>query len=251
MRYVMQELAGLSSFAARPGCEELTADLVDGVLAEAAKFAREVLDPLNRSGDRQGARLTDKGVSAPEGFAEAYGRFIAAGWNSLKGQPGFGGQGLPQLVGIAVHEMWVSANMAFALAPMLTSGVLEALERHATSALRELYLPRLTRGEWTGTMNLTEPQAGSDLSAIRTRANPAGDHYLIHGTKIFITWGEHDMAENIVHLVLARTPDAPEGVKGISLFVVPRRLVRPDGTLGERNDVRCISIEHKLDALEA
>ena len=229
-----------------PACAEVTGDVVDAVLDEAGKFAAEVLDPLNRGGDEQGARFADGKVTPPQGFKEAYEQFIAAGWNSLSGSTEFGGQGLPHVVAMPVQEMWNSANMAFCLCPMLTSGVLEALTLRGTPEQQKRYLPRLTSGEWSGTMNLTEPQAGSDLSAVRTRAMPQGDHYLIHGTKIFITWGEHDMSQNIVHLVLARTPDAPEGVKGISLFIVPKFLVNPDGSLGERNDIKCVSIEHKL-----
>ncbi|MBX9812367.1 MAG: acyl-CoA dehydrogenase [Burkholderiales bacterium] len=246
MQFAIKELVGLDEVAALPGCGEVSAGLVDAVLAEAAKFAQEVLDPLNRSGDRQGARLADGKVIVPDGFDKAYRQFIEAGWNGLSGQPEFGGQGLPHIVAMPVQEMWNSANMAFCLCPMLTSGVLEALHVHGTPQQQKTYLPRLTAGEWAGTMNLTEPQAGSDLSAVRTRAVPEGDHYRIHGTKIFITWGEHDMAENIIHLVLARTPGAPEGVKGISLFIVPKFLVNADGSLGERNDVRCVSLEHKL-----
>jgi alkylation response protein AidB-like acyl-CoA dehydrogenase len=168
--------------------------------------------------------------------------FIDAGWNGLAGAPEFGGQGLPHLIATAVNEIWKSANLAFCLCPMLTAGVLEALKVHASPEQKKTWVPKLTSGVWSGTMNLTEPQAGSDLSAVRTRAVPEGDHYRIQGTKIFITWGEHDMTENIVHLVLARTPDAPEGVKGISLFIVPKFLLKPDGTPGERNDVRCVSI---------
>ena len=246
MQFAIKELGGLDEVAALRGCEEVNAELVDAVLGEAAKFAQEVLDPLNRSGDQQGAQLKDGKVAAPDGFAEAYQQFVAAGWNGLSGQTEFGGQGLPHIVAMAVQEMWNSANMAFCLAPMLTSGVLEALRIHGTPEQQQKYLPKLTTGEWTGTMNLTEPQAGSDLSAVRARAVPEGDHYRIQGTKIFITWGEHDMAQNIVHLVLARTPDAPEGVKGISLFIVPKFLVSADGSLGEMNDIRCVSIEHKL-----
>ena len=243
---MIKELVGLADITAMPACAEVTGDVVDAVLDEAGKFAAEVLDPLNRGGDEQGARFADGKVTPPQGFKEAYEQFIAAGWNGLSGLTEFGGQGLPHVVAMPVQEMWNSANMAFCLCPMLTSGVLEALTLRGTPEQQKRYLPRLTSGEWTGTMNLTEPQAGSDLSAVRTRAVPEGDHYLIHGTKIFITWGEHDMAENIIHLVLARTPDAPEGVKGISLFIVPKFLVNADGSLGARNDVKCVSIEHKL-----
>jgi 3-(methylthio)propanoyl-CoA dehydrogenase len=246
MQFVISELAGLEDVAALPGCGEVSADVVDAVLGEAAKFAQEVLDPLNRSGDRQGARFMDGKVVAPDGFAQAYRQFVAAGWNGLSGPAAFEGQGLPHLIAMPVQEMWNSANMAFCLCPMLTSGVVQALAHHASPAQQRAYLPRLVTGEWTGTMNLTEPQAGSDLSAVRASAVPESDHYRIRGTKIFITWGEHDMAQNIVHLVLARTPGAPEGVKGISLFIVPKFLVNADGSLGERNDIRCVSIEHKL-----
>ena len=246
MQFVIKELVGLDQISAMPECAEVTAELVDAVLAEASKFATEVLDPLNRSGDQEGVSLVDGKVIVPRGFSEAYRQFVAGGWNGLAGETGFGGQGLPHVVAMPVQEMWNSANMAFCLCPMLTSGVLEALRLRGTAAQKQLFLPKLTSGEWSGTMNLTEPQAGSDLSAVRARAVPEGDHYRIHGTKIFITWGEHDMAENIIHLVLARTPDAPEGVKGISLFIVPKVLVNADGSLGERNDVKCVSLEHKL-----
>ncbi len=246
MRFVIKELIGIDDIAALPGCGEASADVVDAVLDEAAKFAQEVLDPLNVIGDKQGARLVDGKVVAPDGFAGAYRQFAEAGWNGLAGRPEYGGQGLPQIVAMPLQEIWSSANMAFCLCPMLTSGVFEALHVHGSPDLQKTYLPALTSGTWTGTMNLTEPQAGSDLSAVRTRAEPEGDHYRIHGTKIFITWGEHDMVENIIHLVLARTPGAPEGVKGISLFVVPKFLVKTDGSLGERNDIKCVSIEHKL-----
>jgi len=246
MQFVIEELVGLADITAMPACSEVTPDVIEAVLGEAAKFAAEVLDPLNRSGDVQGAQLTDGKVTPPRGFAEAYQQFTAAGWNSLAGQTEFGGQGLPHVVAMPVQEMWNSANMAFCLCPMLTSGVLEALTIRGSPAQQKMFMPKLISGEWTGTMNLTESQAGSDLSAVRTRAVPEGDHYRIHGTKIFITWGEHDMSRNIIHLVLARTPDAPEGVKGISLFIVPKFLVNADGSLGARNDVKCVSIEHKM-----
>ncbi len=246
MQFVIKDLVGLADITAMPDCAEVTPDLVDAVLEEAGKFAAGVLDPLNRGGDQQGAKLADSKVTSSPGFKEAYRQFIEGGWNGLSGETAFGGQGLPHVVSMPVQEMWNSANMAFCLCPMLTSGVLAALELKGSPVQKEKYLHKLTAGEWTGTMNLTEPQAGSDLSAVRTRADPEGDHYRLHGTKIFITWGEHDMAENIIHLVLARTPTAPEGVKGISLFIVPKFLVNDDGTLGERNDVKCVSIEHKM-----
>jgi len=246
MRFVITELAGLGEVSALPGCEEASAEVVEQVLAEAARFAHEVLEPLNREGDKQGAKLANGRVTSPKGFKEAYRQFIEAGWNGLSGQTQYGGQGLPHLIGMPVQEMWNSACMSFCLAPMLTSGVLEALRIHGSPGQQRAYLSKLTSGEWCGTMNLTEPQAGSDLSAVRARAVREGDHYRIQGTKIFITWGEHDMAENIVHLVLARTPDAPEGVKGISLFIVPKFLPRADGSPGEPNDIKCVSIEGKL-----
>jgi alkylation response protein AidB-like acyl-CoA dehydrogenase len=246
MQFVIKDLVGLDQISAMPECAEVSAELVDAVLEEASKFAAEVLDPLNRSGDQEGVRLAGGNVSVPQGFKQAYEHFVAGGWNGLSGQAEFGGQGLPHVVAMPVQEMWNSANMAFCLCPMLTSGVLEALRLCGTPEQKKIFLPKLTAGEWCGTMNLTEPQAGSDLSAVRTRAVPEGDHYRIRGTKIFITWGEHDLTQNIIHLVLARTPDAPEGVKGISLFIVPKFLVNPDGSIGERNDVKCVSIERKL-----
>ena len=246
MQFAIAEFAGLEGVAALPGCGEVNAELVEAVLTEAGRFAQGVLDPLNRSGDQQGAQWRDGVVTAPAGFGEAYAQFAAAGWNGLAAATEFGGQGLPHSIAMPLQEMWNSANMAFCLCPMLTTGVQEALTHHGSAALLKTYMPRLVSGEWTGTMNLTEPQAGSDLSAIRTHAVPEGDHYRIRGTKIFITWGEHDMAANIVHLVLARLPDAPAGVKGISMFVVPKFTVNADGSPGQRNDIRCVSIEHKL-----
>jgi 3-(methylsulfanyl)propanoyl-CoA dehydrogenase len=246
MQFVMRELAGLEQLAALPGYEESTPELADAVLQEAAKLASEVLSPLNKTGDERGASLTADGVVAAEGFGAAYRQFVENGWNGLAGDPEYGGQGLPGLIAAATVEMWNSANMAFALCPLLTAGATEALKQHAARELKARYLPKLVSGEWTGTMNLTEPQAGSDLSAVRTKAVPEADHYRVYGQKIFITWGDHDMTDNVVHLVLARTPNAPEGVRGISLFLVPKVLVNPDGSLGERNDVRCVSIEHKL-----
>ncbi|MGE0486920.1 MAG: acyl-CoA dehydrogenase [Gammaproteobacteria bacterium] len=246
MQFVIGEMIGYERLAPLAGCEEVNAELVDAVLEEAAKFAAGVLAPINRVGDTEGCRLEGDVVHTPSGWREAYSAFIEAGWSSLAMNPEFGGQGLPKLVATAVAEMWDSANMAFGLCPLLTNGAIEAIEQHGDDTLRERYLARLVAGEWTGTMNLTEPQAGSDLSAVRTRAEPNGDHYLISGQKIFITYGEHDLTENIVHLVLARLPDAPEGTRGISLFVVPKFLVNEDGSLGARNDLRCVSIEHKI-----
>ena len=246
MQFVVKELVGLEQISALPGCEEATPDLVDAVIEEAGKFATGVLDPLNWPGDQHGAVLNDHVVTPAPGFAEAYSQFCEAGWGALANEPQWGGQGLPHLVSTLTSEMWNAACMSFALCPMLTTGAVQAIKRHGTSEQKAMYLPNLVSGKWSGTMNLTEPQAGSDLSAVRSRAVPEGDHYRISGTKIFISWGEHTMAENIVHLVLARTPDAPEGVKGISLFIVPKFLVNDDGSLGDRNDVKCVSIEHKL-----
>jgi alkylation response protein AidB-like acyl-CoA dehydrogenase len=248
MTFVMNELAGLSQVASLPGFEDATPDTVAAILAEAAKFATDVLDPLNQSGDREGAvRLPDGSVRTPKGFKDAYLRFVANGWNGLTKNPEYGGQGLPQLVSTPIEEMWHSANMAFDLCPLLTQGAIEAIELAGSDYLKATFLPKMVSGEWTGTMNLTEAQAGSDLAAVRTRAEPQDDGtYKLFGQKIFITYGEHDYTDNIVHLVLARLPDAPPGVKGISLFVVPKWLVNADGSLGERNDVLCVSIEHKL-----
>jgi 3-(methylthio)propanoyl-CoA dehydrogenase len=246
MRFVMTELAGLGELSSLPGFEEVSPELAEAVLDEAAKLATEVLAPLNRSGDEQGAQLSKGGVVAADGFAKAYGQFAEGGWSGLSGDPEFGGQGLPELLHAATVEMWNSSNMAFALCPLLTAGATEALRQHGSEELKRCYLPKLISGEWTGTMNLTEPQAGSDLAAVRTKAVPEGDHYRLYGQKIFITWGDHDMTDNVTHLVLARTPDAPEGVRGISLFVVPKFLVNADGSSGQRNDAHCVSLEHKL-----
>jgi len=246
MRFVIKELAGLDTVTSLPGCEEVTPDLVDAVLDEAGKFATGVLSPLNVPGDHIGCKLDDGVVTTPPGFKAAYKQFQEAGWPGLGGDIEFGGQGLPHLVSGLVSEIWNGANMSFCLCPMLTTGVVNAVLRHGSEQQKKTYLEKLVSGAWTGTMNLTEPQAGSDLSAVRARAVPEDDHYRVHGTKIFITYGEHDFADNIIHLVLARTPNAPEGVKGISLFVVPKYLVNADGSRGARNDVKCVSIEHKL-----
>ncbi|MDS4040338.1 MAG: acyl-CoA dehydrogenase family protein, partial [Candidatus Competibacter sp.] len=248
MQFVINELAGLSEVAALPvfAAQDIGPELVEAVLEEAAKLASEVLAPLNHVGDVQGARLSPEGVIPVDGFTEAYRKFIEGGWNGVGCHAKFGGQGLPELINTATQEMWNSANMSFALCPLLNAGAIEAISRAGSEEQQALYLPKMVSGEWTGTMNLTESQAGSDLSAVRTRAVPHGDHYRIFGQKIFITWGEHNMTENTIHLVLARTPDAPEGVKGISLFIVPKFLVNPDGSLGARNDVHAVSIEHKL-----
>jgi acyl-CoA dehydrogenase len=248
MQFVINELAGLPEVAALPAFagQDVGPELVEAVLEEAAKLAAEVLAPLNKTGDVQGAKIGPGGVILADGFAEAYRSFIEGGWNGISAPAAHGGQGLPELFNTATQEMWNSANMSFALCPMLNAGAIEAISRAGSEPQRALYLPKMVSGEWTGTMNLTESQAGSDLSAVRARAVPEGDHYRIFGQKIFITWGEHDMTPNTIHLVLARTPNAPEGVKGISLFIVPKFLVNPDGSLGARNDVHAVSVEHKL-----
>ena len=222
------------------------AETVAAVLEGAGAFASEVLAPLNRSGDVHGARYENGKVTAAPGFADAYRQFAEGGWNSLAADPAFGGQGLPKALEIAVFEIIQAANLSFGLCPMLTQGAIDAIEKVGSEKQKQRYLPKLISGEWTGTMNLTEPQAGSDLGAIATRAAPDGDGFRITGEKIFITWGDHDMADNIVHLVLARLPEAPPGSRGLSLFICPKRLVAADGGLGEPNAVRPGSIEHKL-----
>jgi alkylation response protein AidB-like acyl-CoA dehydrogenase len=246
MRFALDELAGLPQIALLPGCEQASADLVDAVLEEAAKLARDVLAPLNDVGDRERARLENGVVRTPSGFKEAYRRYAEGGWNAVPFEPAHGGQGLPVALSTAILEMWNSANMGFALCPLLNIGAVELLQAHGSDAQKDTYLGKMVSGEWTGTMNLTEPQAGSDVGALRTRAVKDGDHFRIAGQKIFITYGDHDFTENIVHMVLARLPDAPAGTRGISLFLVPKFLVNPDGSLGARNDIRTVSLEHKL-----
>jgi alkylation response protein AidB-like acyl-CoA dehydrogenase len=246
MGFVVKELLELSTVTRLPSFGELGEDLFDAILEESARFSREVLDPLNRVGDREGARLQDGQVITSPGFKDAYQRFVEVGWNGLTASPEHGGQGLPNLLAAPLEEMWHAANMAFTLCPLLTRGAIEAIHFAGSEDLRRRFLPPMVTGQWAGTMNLTEPQAGSDLAALRTRAVPEGDHYRITGQKIFITYGEQDFTENIVHLVLARIPGAPEGVKGISLFLVPKFLLNEDGTPGLRNDVRAVSLEHKL-----
>jgi alkylation response protein AidB-like acyl-CoA dehydrogenase len=246
MRFVLEEIAGLPAIAALPGYESGDPETVAAILEHAAGLAREVLAPLNDAGDREGARLDNGVVRTPAGFREAYSEFVAGGWNGLSAPEESGGQGLPLVVGAAASEMWNAANLAFALCPLLTTGAVHALERHGSPALKAAYLPKLVSGEWTGTMNLTEPQAGSDVGALKTRAVKDGDRYRIAGQKIFITYGDHDLADNIIHLVLARTPGSPAGTRGISLFLVPKFLPDENGRPGRRNDVRCVSLEHKL-----
>jgi alkylation response protein AidB-like acyl-CoA dehydrogenase len=246
MRFALREVAGLSGVAALPGYEHATDDTIDAVLEEAGKLAGNGLAPLNREGDKVGARLENGVVRTAPGFAAIYKEFVEGGWNSLPFDPEFGGQGMPWLLATAVQEMWQAANMGFGLVLLLNQGAIDAIHHHGSDEQKATYLPRMISGEWTGTMNLTEPQAGSDLGQLKSRAVRNGDHYLVSGQKIFITYGEHDMAENIVHLVLARTPDAPAGVRGISLFIVPKYLPDAEGKPGRRNDLRCVSLEHKL-----
>jgi alkylation response protein AidB-like acyl-CoA dehydrogenase len=246
LQFVLHDLIGDGELQSCRDLGDYSADLADSVLAEADRFAQSILDPLYRTGDRDGAKWTPQGVVTPPGFKEAYAQFVEGGWPSLAHSLEFGGQGMPHVLASAVEEIWTSANCAFKLCPMLTHSAIEALEQVGTPAQQQTYLPKLISGEWSGTMNLTEPQAGSDLAQVRTRAVPAGDHFKLFGQKIFITYGEHDFTSNIVHLVLARIDGAPGGVKGISLFLVPKFLPRKDGSPGERNDVSCLSIEHKL-----
>ncbi|MGZ3497421.1 MAG: acyl-CoA dehydrogenase [Vulcanimicrobiaceae bacterium] len=245
MQFVLRELAGVDDVAKLPGFED-TNDVLESILEEAGSFASGVLDPLNRTADKEGCTWRDGEVTTPTGFKNAYKQFADAGWIGLPVPPEYGGQGLPQLLLGPTLEMWNGANIGFANGPLLNQGAIEAIELCGSDEQKKRYIPNLVSGRWTGTMCLTEPQAGSDLAAVRTKAVPDGDHYRITGSKIFITFGEHDLSENIVHLVLARLPDAPEGTKGISMFIVPKFLVNDDGTIGERNDVVCAGIEHKL-----
>ena len=247
MLFNIKHLADIEQIARLPGFEDAGFDTAQAVLEEAAKFIEGVVSPLNWEGDKNPTSWADGKVTATPGFKEAFEQFAEAGWQGLQHPVDFGGQGLPKAIGASCGEMQNSANMSFALCPLLTDGAIEALLTAGSDELKAIYLENLISGKWTGTMNLTEPQAGSDLAAVRTRAEPQPDgSFKVAGTKIFITWGEHDMAENIVHLVLARVSGAPEGVKGISLFVVPKFLVNKDGSLGARNDVHCVSIEHKM-----
>ena len=244
--FTLKHVAGLQAALDDGTLGDLSEDLVDAILTEAGRFASEEIAPLGGNGEI-GTPVADGVVTTPEGWSELYKNWVEGGWNSLTGTPDYGGQGLPIMLSVAANEMWNASSMAFSLCSLLTMGAVEAVEKHASDALKERYLAKLISGEWTGTMNLTEPQAGSDLNALKSRAEPMGDGtYRIFGQKIFITYGEHDFADNIVHLVLARLPDAPAGTRGISLFLVPKFLVNDDGSLGERNDVFCHSVEHKL-----
>ena len=244
--FLINDVIEFDRLCADGGLEDVNGELVSAILEEASRLAGEVIAPLNEIGDEKGATLDETGVRETPGFAEAYRQYVDGGWAALPFPEEFGGQGMPKVVGTAVEEIWQSANLAFSLCPLLTHGAVDALEQHGSEELKTRYLPKMVSGEWTGTMNLTEPQAGSDLAAVTTRAVPEGDHYRITGQKIFITWGDHQMTDNVIHLVLARLPDAPRGVKGISLFLVPKFLLDDNGEPGERNDVHATSLEHKL-----
>ncbi|MDE2423613.1 MAG: acyl-CoA dehydrogenase [Betaproteobacteria bacterium] len=246
IQFLLHDVLGYQHLTTCYDEDLLSEELCNSILEECAKFTETVLSPLNHIGDIHGATLENNQVTTAPGFKEAYRQFVEAGWNGLISSPEFGGQGLPILLSAATEEMWHAANMSFTLCPLLTRGAIEAIEYAANSSLKETFLPNMISGKWTGTMNLTEPQAGSDLSAIKTKAIKSGDCYKIIGQKIYITYGDHDLSENIIHLVLARLPDAPPGIKGISLFIVPKYLVNEDGSVGEKNDINTVSLEHKL-----
>jgi len=247
MAFTLKTLGGLSDLQATGSFPDLSDDLIDAVLEEAARLAADVIAPLNAAGEKAHAALNDDGVAVPPGFSDAYKQWVDGGWGSIAAAPEFGGQGLPIALSAVLQEMWNAACLSFGLCPILSQGAIEALSVHGTDEQRSKYLPKLISGEWTGTMNLTEPQAGSDLNALKAKAVPQEDgSYLITGTKIFITYGDHDMTDNIIHLVLARLPDAPAGTRGISLFLVPKFMVNDDGSLGARNDAKCIGLEEKL-----
>ena len=246
MVFSLHAVAGLEEVCGQHPFEELTADLADSILTEAGRVAQGVLSPLHGAAEHAPPFIENGQVRLTPGYAEAFAEFAAGGWNACSADPKFGGMGLPQSLSFAVSEMWSAANLSFSICPLLSTGAIEAIDRHASEALKIPYLEALVSGRWTGTMNLTEPQAGTDLAAIRTKAVPEVDHYRIFGNKIFISFGDHGMTDNIVHLVLARIQDAPEGVHGISMFLVPKYLVNEDGSLGERNDLRAVSLEHKL-----
>jgi alkylation response protein AidB-like acyl-CoA dehydrogenase len=246
IRFVLNHVVGLENITKLPGFDGIDKNLTDQILEEAGKFSGNVLAPLNHLGDTKGAQIENGVVRPVEGFGDAYKQWAEAGWNSSPFNPEHGGQGLPWTLTTALWEMWDSANMAFSLCPLLTQAAIDALERHASNEQKETYLEKLVSGAWTGTMNLTEPQSGTDLGTIRTSSVKVGEHYRIKGQKIYITWGDHDMTDNIIHLVLARSPDGPPGSRGLSLFIVPKFLINPDGSLGQRNDVRPVSIEHKI-----
>jgi len=247
IRFALETMGQMKDWTSLPGFEDAGEDLVGAVLEEAGKLAGEVIAPTNRIGDETGARWTDGDVTLPEAFVPMHRAYVEGGWSTLSADPELGGQGLPNTLSIAVTEMVTSANMAYSLLPLLSGGAIEAIAAHGSDEQRQTYLHKMVSGEWSGAMNLTEPAAGSDVGALRAKAEKQADgSYLITGQKIFITWGEHNLCENIIHLVLARLPDAPAGTKGISMFIVPKFMVNDDGSLGARNDVRCVSIEHKL-----
>ena len=247
MGFVLKEVVEIEKLCNETGLDSSTVEIIDTVLDAAGKLAKEEIEPINKSGDSEGLKIDDSGkVTTAAGFKEAYRHFVEGGWGSLQFSPEYGGQGVPFVVAASVQEMWHSANMSWGLCPLLTQGAVEAITLNATEDLKQRYLPKLISGEWSGTMNLTEGDAGTDVGSLKTRATQNGEHYLIRGQKIYITWGEHDMSENIIHLVLARLPNAPDGIKGISLFLVPKILVNDDGTLGKPNDLKALSIEHKI-----
>jgi len=247
MGFVLREVVELEKLCSETGLDASTIDIVDTVLEAAGKLAREEIEPINKPGDLEGLIINSAGeVTTATGFKDAYHHYVEGGWGSLQFDTKYGGQGVPFVVAASVQEMWHSANMSWGLCPLLTQGAVEAITHNASDELKQRYLPKLISGEWSGTMNLTEGDAGTDVGALKTRATPEKDHYLIRGQKVYITWGEHDMTENIVHLVLARLPDAPLGVKGISLFLVPKVLVNEDDSLGEKNDLKALSLEDKI-----
>ena len=247
MGFVLKEVVGLEKVCEEAGLDTSTVDIIETVLDAAGKLAKEEIEPINKPADLEGLKINSSGeVTTAKGFKEAYQHYVEGGWGSLQFDTAYGGQGVPFVVAASVQEMWHSANMSWGLCPLLTQGAVEAITHNASEELKQRYLPKLISGEWSGTMNLTEGDAGTDVGALKTRAIPEKDHYLIRGQKIYITWGEHDMTENIVHLVLARLPDAPAGVKGISLFLVPKILVNEDGSLGELNDLKALSLEDKI-----
>ena len=247
MSFVLKEVVEIEKLCNEIGLDASTLDIIDTVLDAAGKLAKEEIEPINKTGDSEGLKIDSSGkITTATGFKEAYQHFVEGGWGSLQFSPNYGGQGVPFVVAASVQEMWHSANMSWGLCPLLTQGAVEAITLNANEELKQRYLPKLISGEWSGTMNLTEGDAGTDVGSLKTRATPNGDHYLICGQKIYITWGEHDMSENIIHLVLARLPNSPQGVKGISLFLVPKILVNDDGSLGESNDLKALSIEHKI-----
>ncbi|TVQ68785.1 MAG: acyl-CoA dehydrogenase [Oceanospirillales bacterium] len=246
MKLALNQVARMTELSSMPVYEDASADMVEAILDEAARVARDVIAPTNWDGDQKGVQLKEGGVVCPESFHDAYHQYAEGGWGSLQFEPEFGGQGMPYLLSIPVMEMWQSANMAWGLCPLLSQGAVECLALNANDEIKTTYLPKLISGEWAGTMNLTEGNAGSDLSQVRCKAEKDGDVFRITGEKIYITWGDHSLTENIIHLVLARLPDAPAGVRGISLFVVPKYLVNADGSLGEYNNTKPLSLEHKL-----